>query len=361
MFSERTSVGLDVHARSTTAWALDGETGEIFSKRLDAETHNVMVWVAGLPQPTAVAYEAGPTGFVLARALDEVGIRCVVAAPSKMERPAGDRIKTDKRDAKRLAKLLRMDELPAVRVPTPSEETARDLVRGRDDVRRDLARARNRISKLLLRQGRVWRGGTGWTCLHHEWLSKQRFDGPDTQFTFDEGMDEVLTLEAMRDRFDQRIGAAAARPEWAPVVHRLACLRGVSTLTAFALAVEVGDWHRFTGATIGAYLGLVPSEHSSGPNRCQGPITKTGNTHARRLLVEASWQHYRPYRGPGASLRRRMELAPAPVRQRADLGNRRLHHRWQAFLDRKKNTNVAAVAVARELAGWCWSLAMMED
>ncbi|MGW2818926.1 IS110 family transposase [Streptomyces sp. NPDC001415] len=168
MFSERTSVGLDVHARTTMAWALDCETGRIFSQRLDAETHNVMTWVAGLPQPAAVAYEAGPTGFFLARTLDEHGIRCVVAAPSKMERPRGDRIKTDKRDAQRLSKLLRMDELPTVRVATPAEEAARDLVRGRDDMRRDLARARNRISKLRLRQGRVWRGGTGWTCIHHE-------------------------------------------------------------------------------------------------------------------------------------------------------------------------------------------------
>ncbi|MFK4148608.1 transposase [Streptomyces sp. NPDC004065] len=143
-------------------------------------------------------------------------------------------------------------------------------------------------------------------------------------------------------------------------MRRLACLRGIDTLSALGLAVEVGDWQRFTGATIGAYLGLVPSEHSSGPNRFQGPITKTGNSHARRLLVEASWQHYKPYRGPGVTLRRRMELASLPVRQRADLGNRRLHQRWESFLARKKNTNVAAVAVARELAGWCWSLAVMD-
>ncbi|MGP4091016.1 transposase [Streptomyces sp. KR55] len=134
-------------------------------------------------------------------------------------------------------------------------------------------------------------------------------------------------------------------------MRRLACLRGIDTLSALGLAVEVGDWQRFTGATIGAYLGLVPSEHSSGPSRFQGPITKTGNSHARRLLVEASWQHYKPYRGPGVTLRRRMELASLPVRQRADLGNRRLHQRWESFLARKKNTNVAAVAVARELAG----------
>ncbi|MGD3109368.1 IS110 family transposase [Streptomyces sp. YGL11-2] len=361
MFCERTSAGLDVHARSTVAWALDCETGEVFSKRLVSDTHNVVVWVAGLPQPAAVAYEAGPTGFVLARALSEAGIRCVVAAPSKMERPAGDRIKTDKRDAQRLTKLLRMDELPVVRVPTPSEEAARDLVRGRDDVRRDLARARNRLSKLLLRQGQVYCGGSGWTMVHHHWLAGRRLATPDTQFAYDQGLDQVPSLEAMRDRFDQRIASAAACPEWGPVVHRLACLRGINTLTAFGLAVEVGDWHRFTGATIGAYLGLVPSEHSSGPNRTLGPITKTGNTHARRLLVETAWHHYKPYRGPGVTLRRRMELAPGPVRRRADLGNRRLHQRWEHFLARKKNKNVAVVAVARELAGWCWSLATMED
>ncbi|MGV9885288.1 IS110 family transposase [Streptomyces sp. NPDC003006] len=180
---------------------MDCETGEIFSQRLVAATHNVLVWVATLPQPTAVAYEAGPTGFFLARALDAVGIRCVVAAPSKMERPAGDRIKTNKRDAQRLAKLLRMDELPAVRVPAPSEEAARDLVHGRDDVRRDLARARNRVSKLLLRQGRVYSNGSGWTCVHHHWLTGQRFPDPDTQFAYDQELDQVLSLEALRDRF----------------------------------------------------------------------------------------------------------------------------------------------------------------
>ena len=361
MFSERTSVGLDVHARSTTAWALDIESGEVFSERLVVNADDVVAWVSGLPQPAAVAYEAGPTGFALARALDGIGIRCVVAAPSKMERPAGDRIKTDKRDAQRLAKLLRMDELPAVRIPGREEEAARDLVRARDDVRRDLARTRNRVSKLLLRQGRLYCGGTGWTQVHHQWLFSQQFPSPDTQFAYDEQLGQVLTLETMRDRFDQQIATAAERPQWAPVVHRLACLRGISTLTAFGLAVEVGDWHRFTGATIGAYLGLVPSEHSSGPNRSLGPITKTGNTHARRLLVEVAWHHYRPYGRPGVTLLRRMQQVPVPVRLRADLGNRRLHQRWENFLARKKNTNVAAVAVARELAGWCWSLAVMEE
>ncbi|MEU6323968.1 IS110 family transposase [Streptomyces sp. NPDC047009] len=261
----------------------------------------------GLPQPAAVAYEAGANGFVLARALEAAGIRCVVAAPSKMERPARERIKTDRRDAQRL------DELPAVHVPDQVQEAARDLVRSRDDVRRDLTRSRHRVSKLLLRQGRVYCGGTGWTRQHHRWLTAQRFPDPDTQFAFDQALEQVLALEALRGRFDRRIADAAARPQWWPVVRRLSCLRGIDTLSAFGLAAEIGDWHRFAGATIGAYLGLVPSDHSSGASRSQGPITKTGNTHVRRLLIVAAWHHYQPYRYPSAALRRRMERAPAPV------------------------------------------------
>jgi transposase len=151
---------------------------------------------------------------------------------------------------------------------------------------------------------------------------------------------------------------AAASP-FAPVVGRLGCLRGVSTLTAFGLAVEVGDWHRFTGAAIGSYLGLVPSEASSGERRVQGPITKTGNSHARRLLVEAPWHHRKRYR-PGRELMRRQASQPPAVRDRAERGNRRLNQRWKRFDARDKRPTIAAVAVARELAGWCWSLAVMD-
>lgn len=152
----------------------------------------------------------------------------------------------------------------------------------------------------------------------------------------------------------------AADSEFTGVVNRLGCLRGIGTLTGFGLAVEIGDWHRFTGATIGAFVGLVPSEHSSGATRSQGSITKTGNTHARRLLVEAAW-HHRPRYRAGATLRRRWDKAPAAARARGDAGNRRLHHRWVRFIDRKKRGTIANVAVAREMAGWCWSLAVLQE
>ena len=360
MFVERTSVGLDVHARSVVAAAVDGVTGELFQSRLTPSFEQIRSWLAGLPGPVAVVYEAGPTGFGLARALDAAGIRCVVAAPSKLQRPSGDRVKTDARDAVHLARLLRLDEVTAVTVPTVPAEAARDLVRAREDCRGDLMRARHRLSKLLLRQGIVYCGGRAWTGTHELWLRRQQFDSPATQLAFESGYDAVLTVTARRDRLDAAITAMAADSEFTPVVHRLGCLRGVSTLTAFALAVEIGDWHRFTGNTIGSFVGLVPSEHSSGASRVQGPITKTGNGHARRLLVEAAWHHRTRYT-VGKTIRDRWDLASPAARARGDEGNRRLHHRWVVFTEHRKRHTVANVAIARELAGWCWSLAVMDD
>jgi transposase len=248
--------------------------------------------------------------------------------PSKLERPPGDRVKTDRRDAERLARLLHIGELPGVRVPTVAEEAARDLVRAREDARADLMRARHRLSKLLLRQGLVF-AGAAWTQGHARWLAGVglEFDQPGLGVAVDEAHGAVLAVQARRHRLDGAIGELAATPPWAPVVARLGCLGGVGVLTSFGLAVEIGDWHRFTGATLGAWLGLVPSEQSSGGRRAQGSITKTGNTHARRLLVEAAWHHRKPYR-PSRELRARQDRQPAAVRERADVGNRRLQQRW---------------------------------
>jgi transposase len=361
MFSERTSVGLDVHARSVLAQGVDWHSGQRFSQRLVPVNADVVGWVRRLPGPVAVAYEAGPTGFGLARAFRAVGIRCVVVAPSKLERPPGDRIKTDKRDAARLARLLHIGELPEVRVPSEAEEAARDLVRCREDARADLMRSRHRLSKLLLRHGIVYYGGNAWTDLHERWLRAQRFPDAAVRAAFAEDFDTVLATTARRDRLDKAILEVARAPQWAPMVTRLSCIRGIATLTAFGLATEVGDWQRFTGATIGAYLGLVPSEASSGAQRVQGSITKTGNTHARRLLVEAAWHHRRPITVTSKALRARRDNATPVVRARAELADRRLHHRWNTLDGRGKRPTITAVAVARELAGWCWSVAIMTD
>ena len=359
MFSERTSVGLDVHARSVVAAAIDGVSGEVFRARLTPDHGEILRWVRALPGTAAATYEAGPTGFGLYRALTAAGVRCQVAAPSKLQRPSGDRVKTDQRDALHLARLLRLDEVTSVTVPSIDQEAARDLVRAREDCRGDRMRARHRLSKLLLRQGIVYSGGQAWTGRHDVWLRQQHLPGAATRLAFDSDYDAVLTVAARRDRLDAAITTMAAESEFTPVVHRLGCLRGVSTLTGFALAVEIGDWSRFTGTSIGSYVGLVPSEYSSGASRVQGGITKTGNGHARRLLVEAAWHHQARYT-VGKTMRDRWDLAPAPARARGDAGNRRLHARWVRFNDRGKRHVVANVAIARELAGWCWSLAVMD-
>lgn len=357
---QRTSIGLDVHARSVVACGLDGDTGEVFQRRLTPDHREVLDWIGGLPGPVAVTYEAGPTGFGLARALLGAGIDCQVAAPSKLQRPAGDRVKTDARDAAHLARLLHLGQITEVTIPSVAQEAARDLVRAREDCRGDLMTVRHRISKLLLRQGIVYYGGQAWTGKHQLWLRAQRFDAPGLQLAYDSAFEAMLSTVDRRDRLDAAITVMAAESEFTPVVARLGCLRGISTLTAFGLAVEIGDWHRLSGRSIGAYLGLVPCEYSSGASRVQGGVTKTGNGHARRLLVEAAWHHRAPYR-PGRDLRQRWSAAPQAAQTRGHAANHRLHTRWVGFDQRKKRSVVANAAIARELAGWCWSLAVLDD
>jgi transposase len=358
---------LDVHARSVAAAAIDGVTGELSQSRLTPSYDHITSWLGSLPGPVAVVYEAGPTGFGLYRHLRSVGIRCEVAAPSKLQKPSGDRVKTDAKDALHLARLLRLDEISAVAVPGVDQEAARDLVRAREDCRGDLMRARHRLSKLLLRHGIVYYAGQAWTGRHDAWLRHDarvqlaatagRASTMAFEFDYD-NVDNVLASQARRDRLNAAIEQMATDSQFTPLVRRLGCLRGVSTLTGFGLAVEIGDWHRFTGNTIGSFIGLVPSEYSSGSSRVQGAITKTGNTHVRRLLVEAAWHHRARYH-IGPVMRARWDQAPPEASARGDAGNRRLHARWVRFMERRKRPTIANVAIARELAG-CWSLAVMD-
>lgn len=358
MIRQRTSVGLDVHARSVFGCALDGETGELIERRMTPAHGEIIGWVQSLPGPVSVVYEAGPTGFGLARALCVAGIDCQVLAPSKLIRPSGDRVKTDARDARHLARLVHLGEVVSVAIPTVTQEAARDLVRAREDCRGDLMGVRHRLSKLLLRQGIVY-CGEAWTGKHEQWLRQQRFDNLGQRAAFDAAFDAMLATVDRRDRLDDAIAQMAADSEFTDIADRLQCLRGISTLTAFGLAVEIGDWHRFTGRTIGAYVGLVPTEYSSGDTRSQGGLTKTGNTHVRRLLIESAWHHRRPYK-PSQRLRRRWETATPAIRACSHAANRRLHTRWARFDHRHKRPVIANAAVARELAGWCWSLAVLD-
>lgn len=352
---ERTSVGLDVHARSVAVCALDSETGEVIRQSLAPD--EVTGWLLRLPGPVAATYEAGPTGFWLARTLAAAGIECPVAAPSRLLRAPADRIKTDKRDALSLARMLRLGEIVPVRVPTVGQEAARDLSRTHAVAVKDLTQARQRINAMLLRQGLIYPKDSHWTREHTAWLGRQRFEQPAAQAVFESLLETELLAVQRRKRLDKLVASAAADCEYTTVINALTCLRGIDTIAGFGLAAEIGDWTRFTGSTIGSYLGLVPSEDSSGQSRRQGSITKAGNTHARWLLVEAAWIHRRPYKRPGVRLLKQWELVDPTTRLRAQDGNQRLHRRWETFDARKKTSTKANTAVARELAGWCWSLA----
>ena len=257
-------------------------------------------------------------------------IDCVVAAPSKLIRPGGDRIKTNARDAAHLTRLLGVGEITAVTVAEAEVEAVGDLVRAREDARADLMRVRHRLSKLLLRQGRVYSGGKAWTGVHEAWLRRQRFDDAHTTAAFDHHFDAVLSTTAARDRLDEQIVTVAASPRWTDSVDRLGCLRGISALTGLALSVEIGDWTRFTGASIGDGCW----------SRRPGTTVLITATRARRC-------------GP-----RWAKVDPA-LKARGHAGNRRLHQQWCQFNERKKPHVVANVAVARQLAGWCWSLATL--
>lgn len=362
MISYRTFLGLDVHARSIVARALDADSGQFTRHKFVYDPYALIDWVHTLPAPVTAVYEAGPTGYDLARRFDDAGIECIVAAPSKLQRPTGDRVKTDARDAEHLARLLQLGQVTPVRVPTIGEETARDLVRAREDCRHDLMAARHRLSKLLLRHGHVYTEGAAWTTKHNRWVRELRHGTPAFIHAFDAAYECVEQTLQRRDRLDHAIEDMATDSEFTPIVRRLGCLRGMGTLTSFGLAVELGDWDRFTGNTIGTYLGLTPSEHSTGGSRRLGGITKTGNSHARRLLVEAAWHHRRELRpGYSPTLDARMALATPQARLRGQAGNERLHRQWVKHVARQKKSTVACVGIARELAGWCWSLATLRE
>ncbi len=268
--------GLDVHARKTAAAAVQLGSGEVWKAQLPGSSAAVVDWLQTLPGEVRAVYEAGPTGFGLARAARAAGIELMVCSPGAIPRQPGDRIKTDTRDALKLARLHAAGQLRPVVVPAVEWEALRDLVRAREDVRGDLMAVRHRISKLLLRHGHVFDGpGETWSTRHLAWLGQARFPHALNEAVFAEYLGQHETMLARRDRLDRLLADHAARGPWAPTVARLRCLRGIDTLTAVGLVAEIGDIHAFAHPRqLASYLGLVPSEHSSGERRRQGAITK---------------------------------------------------------------------------------------
>jgi len=356
----RSLVGLDVHATKIVAAVLDAETGQLQFFTMTGETEQAAGFCAELPRPVSVAYEAGPTGYGLARELAKRGLECVVAAPSKIPRGAGDRIKTDRRDAEHLVRLLLAGKLHPVRVPGAEEEALRDLVRAREAVRMDLMRARHRLSKLLLRHGIRFEDGHAWTDRHRQWLSTITLDWPAAQTTLMDCRGAIDVLALRRDQLEREIVSLLPSSPWTVQAGRLRCLRGVDTLTAVGLCAEIGDFERFAQAgQLMSYLGLVPSENTTGQQRRLGSITKTGSGHARRLLIEAAW-HYRPRPNLGKTLTERQQDQPPAAVAVSWKAQLRLHRTWARLEARNKRRTLVAVAAARELAGFCWAITQIE-
>jgi transposase len=357
----RTWVGLDVHAHRSHVALIDAHSGELRRRRVEGPPTAVVELLARQPGPVRAVYEAGPTGFGLARAGAQRGLELRVCAPGLTPRKPADRVKTDAKDAERLARLLMAGELGFARVPSPEEERLRDLVRAREDLRQDLMRARHRLGKFCLRRELRYPGpGRAWTLAHLGWLSGLRFDDVASRVVHADYLAAVQALCERRGVLEAALGEQATAGPFAEPVARLRAFRGIDTLSALGLVAEIGDFARFARPTqVGDYLGLTPSEHTSDTARHQGAITKAGPAHARRLAVEAAW-HYRHRPAIGTSLERRQRGVDPRVCQVAWRAQRRLHARWQVLgLERGKPGGTVAVACARELSCFLWEAATL--
>jgi transposase len=355
-----TYVGLDAHQeRIHAAVLLPGASGAIEDAMANTP-EGLRRWVRRLrrrnPGEVVCCYEAGPLGYGLMRELEGLGLSCQVVAPALIPIKPGDRIKTDRRDARKLAELLRGGLLTAVHPPTREQEAVRDLCRSREAVKRDQIRCRHRLSKFLLRRGVRWTVGRKmWTQAHQAWLRGQRFDHAADQGILDDHLLALAQLEGRLAALDAQLEAFAGEAPYAESVDWLRCFRGIDTLTALSIVAELGDWRRFESPrALMAYLGLVASEHSSGGKERRGAITKAGNVRLRRLLVEAAW-HYRHRPAVGYRLRKRREGQPSRVIAVADRAQQRLHTRYQRLTARGKPHNKVVVAVGRELVGFLWA------
>jgi transposase len=343
-------VSLDVHKFSIVAATLPPTGGKPEVCRIETTGRAIRRFIdrLGGPDGLAVCYEAGPGGFALWRLLTGMGVACDVVAPSLVPVRAGDRVKTDRRDAKKLVELARAGLLRYVMAPTVETEGLRDLLRCRDDLRCARIAARHRVLKQLLRHGRIFRDGkTAWTLKHRRWLAGQRLDDPLAQLALEQMLIHLGGIECQLDALDAKLEKLATSERWAGQVQVLTRFRGIATLTALGLIAEIGDFARFSHPReLASWLGITPSEYSSGDQQHRGHITKAGNRHARRLLVEAAW-HYR-------HVPRRPDSGPAPD-PRAWNAQVRLHHRYRHLSEHGKRPTVVNVAIARELVGFLWA------
>lgn len=308
-----------------------------------------------------ICYEAGPTGYGLYRQLHDAGYECSVVAPSLVPTRSGDRVKTDRRDAVRLAHFLRSGDLTEVYVPDEADEALRDLERAREDAKKAELTAKHHLGKFLLRHGRRWHKQSNWTLEHLDWIRGQKFSHEAQRCVLIDYLKAVEDARERVKRLEEQIESLIHTSVLAPLITALQAFRGIAMVSAVTVAVEVGDLRRFdTAAQFMSYVGLTPSEHSSGQRRKQGSITRAGNGHVRRILVEAAW-HYRYLPSMSKRIRRRNQPVAEGVRQIAWKAQKRLHQRMVRLIARGKNKNMVVTAIARELAGFIWAVGQEEE
>jgi len=356
----RIDVGLDVHKDTIAAAVAEAGGGEArYVGTLSHDVPKVLKLLKGYGEPSSVrvVYEAGPTGYGLYRELRAKGYECQVVAPSLIPKRSGVRIKTDRRDSVGLARLSRSGELTPVWVPDACDEAMRDLVRAREDAVQTRHAARMQLKAFLLRHTVRYSGKSSWTQAHQRWLATVSFGAPAQQLAFTEYWQAVTASDERVARLTQALREAVVGWRFEAVVQALMSLRGLDVISAASLVAEIGDIARFdTARSLMSYLGLVPSEHSSGPQVRKGAITKTGNAHARRLLTEAAWNYRFPAR-IARVLRVRQEAQPGPIRAMSWKAQLRLCGRFRALSARGLHQNKVCVAIARELAGFVWAIA----
>jgi transposase len=357
-------VGIDVaKLRNAVAIAEAGRDGEIrYMGEFDASAESMTRLIRKLAAKHGklhVCYEAGPTGYGLYRQILALGHECIVVAPSLIPRRSGDRVKTNRRDAQSLARLLRAGELTAVWVPDETHEAVRDLVRTRAMAVEDYRRKRQHVSAFLLRHGRSFDGKTSWRGRHKRWLDGQNFSHPAQRLAYQEMLNAVQATVERMDRLEAALIELVPAWTMAPVVAAFQAMRGVQFMTAVTMVAEAGDLRRFDHPRqLMAFLGLVPSERSTGETRHQGGITKTGNSSARKVLVEAAWT-YRHSAGLGVDHQRRQKDLPEPVRDIAWKAQTRLCARFRRLLAKGKRNTLVVVAIAREIAAFLWAIARL--
>jgi transposase len=353
-------VGLDVHKDSTAIGVAEaGREEPRFVGTVGPHLSQLLKYLKklGKPENVLVVYEAGPCGYVLARQLWAEGYPCEVIAPNKMPRSQGDRIKTDRRDALTLALLSRSGNLVSVHVPDECDEAIRDLSRAREDAVQARLKARQQLKGLLLRHGHRYTGKSSWNDAHERYLASLTFPDPAQHIAFTEYRQAVREWDERITRLTDAMRARAENWRFKPVVHALMTLRGIDFISAMTLVAEIGDFRRFAQATdLMGFLGLVPTAHNSGDTRRQGSITKSGNGHARRILVESAW-NYRFSARISAALQVRQEGQPKVVRDIAWKAQLRLTKRYRRLSSRNLNPNKICVAIARELSGFVWDIA----